>query len=150
MRPLLALAGCLLSASCLVLVVAAPGAAGDGGTTQVIQLPDGGTGYRLPDGGIIGSLVEASCAREPAEGVPGTQVYFDGSESQGSPGSEVDEWAWTFGDGSSGSGESTSHVYEKPGNYVAVLVATDSSGASGSVRCAPVTIDAGTPTDAGK
>ena len=39
-------------------------------------------------------------------------------------------YAWTFGDGASGSGASVSHVYTSPGTFTAQVVVTDSQGRS--------------------
>jgi PKD repeat protein len=127
---------------CLVFVVSAPGAGlADSGITQV-TLPDGGEGYQLPDGGIVTTLVEAVCTANPQSGLPDTTVTFDGNASQGSPGAEVDNWVWNFGDGSSGQGAATSHTYTDAGTYTATLTATDDSvpPASGTVNCPTVTI----------
>jgi len=41
-------------------------------------------------------------------------------------------YSWSFGDGVSGSGSSTAHVYKKPGNYSVKETVTDNSGASAS------------------
>ncbi len=125
---------------CFVFVIGAPAAGADGGPTQSVTLPDGGTGYLLPDGGVTGSLVEAVCHANPQSGPPGTQVTFDATESSGSPGTEVIAWAWSFGDGTDGGGEITSHVYPDAGSFTATLTATDSSGASGTTSCPTVTI----------
>lgn len=37
------------------------------------------------------------------------------------PGNEITRWAWDFGDGNTGNGESTSHVYDSFGNYNVTL-----------------------------
>jgi PKD repeat protein len=64
---------------------------------------------------------------------PGTMVnvYFDGSSSYDPDGTIVD-FSWDFGDGSTGSGESTSHKYYSPGNYTITLLITDNEGATGT------------------
>lgn len=42
-------------------------------------------------------------------------------------------WAWDFGDGSTGSGENTSHTYNSSGNYTVSLTVTDDDGAQHAV-----------------
>ena len=130
----------LLSAGCLVIVVSAPGSGAPDSGIDEIPLSDGGTGYRLPDGGVTTSLVEAICQVNPTSGAPGTVITFDGNESQGSPGAEVTKWVWTFGDGTSGQGAVPQHAYADAGSYTATLTATDDSGASGTTDCPVVTI----------
>jgi len=41
---------------------------------------------------------------------------------------EVVAWAWDLGDGSSAEGESTVHAYQKGGEYIVALTATDDQG----------------------
>lgn len=131
----------LLASGCIVLVVGGPsGVGGDGGPPQTVNLPDGGVGYVLPDGGVAPSLVEPVCSVNPTSGPAGTLITFDGQSSQGSPGATVVAWAWTFGDGSSASGALVQHIYPDGGTFQAVLTATDDSGASGSADCPLVTI----------
>ncbi|MHB8416911.1 MAG: PKD domain-containing protein [Myxococcales bacterium] len=130
----------LTAAACLVFVVSGPGTDVDAGPALEVSLPDGGVGYRLPDGGLTDSLVEPVCHANPTSGPPGTQVTFDGQDSQGSPGAVVVTWAWSFGDGTAGGGALTSHVYQDAGTFQAVLTATDDSGASGSTACPAVTL----------
>lgn len=55
---------------------------------------------------------------------------FDGSGSTDSDGSIV-EYAWDFGDGSSGSGMTTSYTYGASGDYAVTLTVTDDGGATG-------------------
>jgi PKD repeat protein len=50
-------------------------------------------------------------------------VTFDASNS-----SDIVSYSWDFGDGSSGSGIISSHVYDLPGTYTATLTGTDSEG----------------------
>lgn len=56
---------------------------------------------------------------------------FDASASSDSDGSIV-SYAWTFGDGSSGSGEAVSHTYAAGGTYTVSLTVADDDGATGS------------------
>jgi PKD repeat protein len=56
---------------------------------------------------------------------------FDGSGSSDSDGSIV-SYDWTFGDGATGSGVTTSHTYAAGGTYNVTLTVTDDGGATGS------------------
>ncbi len=67
----------------------------------------------------------ASVSPNPADA--GTSVQFSASPSGGTP--PFSE-AWNFGDGSSGTGITTTHLYSAPGNYTARLWANDSGGGS--------------------
>jgi PKD repeat protein len=56
----------------------------------------------------------------------GQSVSFDGSSSSDSDGS-ITSYAWSFGDGHTGSGRTPSHTYASPGTYSVTLTVTDSS-----------------------
>ncbi len=60
------------------------------------------------------------------QGTAGQPVSFDGSGS--TPGSgQIVSYAWDFGDGTTGSGATVSHVYASAGNYTITLRVTNSS-----------------------
>lgn len=65
----------------------------------------------------------------PAAGQP---VNFSGSGSTSAPGTTITSFAWNFGDGTSGTGVTTSHTFAAPGTYVVRLVVTDSNGRTGT------------------
>jgi PKD repeat protein len=65
----------------------------------------------------------------PTTGPAPLAVTFDGSESTDPDGTVV-SWAWSFGDGATGTGSQTSHVYPTPGFYNVNLTVTDNSGAA--------------------
>src|SRR5262249_35480536 len=78
-------------------------------------------------------------------GIAGTPLTLDGSGSIDSDGTIV-SYAWTFGDGATGSGDKPQHTYANAGTYVANVTVTDNSGAA-STTSATITISAaGTPT----
>ncbi len=56
----------------------------------------------------------------------GSEVVFDGSKTMSSEG--VSKFEWDFDDGQTGRGETTSHLYEEPGEYHATLKVTDKTG----------------------
>lgn len=64
----------------------------------------------------------------PYVGTPGNTVFFDGSASSDPDGSIVD-YAWDFGDGSTGAGVNPSHVYAQLGTYTVALTVRDDRGA---------------------
>lgn len=55
----------------------------------------------------------------------------------------VSDWQWDFGDGTSCSGQTVSHLYALPGTYMVSVIATDTNGCTGQashpgvVRAAP-------------
>jgi PKD repeat protein len=60
-------------------------------------------------------------------GLPGQPVQFDGTGSFDPDGTIVD-YAWTFGDGASGSGPTPTHTYATQGLYAVALTVTDDDG----------------------
>ncbi len=67
-------------------------------------------------------------------------VAYSGTGSTDADGSVV-AWDWSFSDGGSASGSSTSRTYTTPGTYSAVLRVTDNAGLSASSSVS-VTVDA--------
>lgn len=59
--------------------------------------------------------------------VVGEVVTLDGSGSYDADGA-ISSYDWTFGDGGTGSGITTTHAYSLPGTYIVVLTVTDNSG----------------------
>jgi PKD repeat protein len=66
------------------------------------------------------------------ETVTGSSVSFDGSTSTDAEG-PIASYAWNFGDGTTGTGATPTHVYAAGGSYDVVLTVTDGSGATDSV-----------------
>jgi thermitase len=71
---------------------------------------------------------------------------FDGSGSYDPDGSIVN-YAWSFGDNTTGSGVTTSHTYQEGGTYTVILTVTDNDGAIGSTDRS-VTVSSGGGGDA--
>src|SRR5213594_4120036 len=69
----------------------------------------------------------------PSAAAPGTSLTFS-AQATGGPGGFTD-YAWSLGDGATGSGIQVAHAFAQPGSYQASVVVTDANGgtASGSV-----------------
>jgi PKD repeat protein len=59
-------------------------------------------------------------------------VFFNASASVATPGRTLVDYSWTFGDGGSGSGVTTSHRYRALGTYTVTLTVTDDLGKTGT------------------
>ncbi|SDF12164.1 PKD repeat-containing protein [Blastococcus fimeti] len=70
----------------------------------------------------------------------GRTASFDASASKDSDGT-VASYAWTFGDGSTGTGARTTHEYTRDGTFTVRLTVTDDDGATATVERA-VTVTA--------
>jgi PKD repeat protein len=83
----------------------------------------------------------------PTTGVAPLSVVFNGSGSS-DPDGTIATWAWSFGDDTSGSGPTITHVYPAAGFYVATVTVTDNGGASNttSVTISVTTGAASVPT----
>ncbi|MEZ5704633.1 MAG: PKD domain-containing protein [Burkholderiaceae bacterium] len=85
----------------------------------------------------------------PTAAVVGEEVTFDGS---GTIVSNIPEdtvavsYRWTFGDGTKGSGETTTHTYEKEGTYEVTLRVIDSAGRVGETMETVTVTKSGTTT----
>ena len=75
----------------------------------------------------------------PTSGDAPLTVVFNASASNDSDGT-ISSYTWQFGDGSSGSGISTTHTYTNLGTFTATLVITDNDGAQNSSSTA-ITVD---------
>lgn len=82
----------------------------------------------------------AAFTATPQTGSAPLQVQFDATLSTDADG-HIDDYSWSFGDGGTGSGMITSHVYHQDGVYNATLTVTDNHTASNQ---SVTTITAGT------
>ncbi len=86
-----------------------------------------------------GNQAPTADAGGPYSATSGVELSFDGSASSDADGSIV-SYEWDFGDGASGTGETTAHTYASQGTYNVSLTVTDDSGASDSASTT-VTVD---------
>jgi len=77
---------------------------------------------------VVGAATTASFTFSPDTPAVNTAVSFDATASTSS--STITNYAWNFGDNSSGSGVRTTHTYTIAGTYTVTLTVTDSSNNS--------------------
>ena len=77
----------------------------------------------------------------PESGLDPLTIQFSGFNSFDADGTIVD-YAWDFGDGTTGNGENITHTFAAPGTYLVTLVVTDDDGATGTKTLEVVVNDA--------
>ena len=83
-----------------------------------------------------GNLAPHCDAGGPYSGVEGVPLAFSGLASGDPGGGTITSYAWTFGDGATGSGPTPSHTYATAGNYTATLTVTDNCGVTSTCEAA--------------
>jgi PKD repeat protein len=78
---------------------------------------------------VVDEPPAAAFTSAPSGAVAGAAVAFDGSGSS-DPDGAIIGYAWSFGDGATGSGATISHAYASAGSYTVTLTVTDSNGHS--------------------
>ncbi len=92
----------------------------------------------------LGSVPVAS-AGGPYTVVEGSALTFDGTGSTDAD-NDIVSYAWTFGDGATGTGPTPAHTYEVMGSYPVTLVVTDAQGATANAATSVTVLNApGTP-----
>lgn len=76
--------------------------------------------------------LEPSFTFTPSTPLESQNVFFDATPSRSPSTNPIALFAWDFGDGRSGSGETTTYSYRAPGTYFVRLTVSDSFGRSAS------------------
>jgi hypothetical protein len=108
--------------------------------------PDDGTEpgrYQTSPVVTIGNTPPVANAGDIYEGDPGEELSFDGSGSFDADDDPL-TYSWDFDDGSTGTGETPSHVYNAIGTYIAKLIVND-----GAIDSEPSSVVAFIGTDPG-
>ena len=79
----------------------------------------------------IGNLPPLAHAGDSVSGKVSRDITFDGTGSSDPDGS-VANYAWSFGDGNTGTGPNPTHSYAAAGKYFVTLTVTDNDGATNS------------------
>lgn len=82
-------------------------------------------------------------ANGPYSGAVGSEVVFSASGTQDPEGDPL-TFAWTFGDGTTATGDSVRHVYRHAGTYTVTLLVVDDKGAASTVTSAAVVTELST------
>jgi PKD repeat protein len=93
-------------------------------------------------GGGGGNQAPQAHANGPYSGTTGAAISFSAAGSTDLDGS-IASYAWTFGDGASGTGASPTHSYAAAGSYTATLTVTDNLGLTASATAAVTVTDGG-------
>ncbi len=79
----------------------------------------------------VAPYLTASFTLSPSSTQPAKVVLFDGSQSTGQL--PITTYAWNFGDGSTATGRSSTHIYGAPGIYFVTLTIYDGAGHSATM-----------------
>lgn len=93
----------------------------------------------------VGNGPHADFVFSPTTPVVAQTVNFDATPSTPGAGHSIASYAWSFGDGTSKTGVTTTHDFGSPGTFNVILTVTDEAGQS-SVKVGQVAVGAGNPT----
>jgi len=130
-----------------------PGSGGAGTRVTIVATPTGsdfqaatahGVDIRLVPPGVILPVVRfvPNFTVSPASPTQGQPATFDASSTT-DPDNSIVSYAWNFGDGTSGSGRTTSHAFSQAGAYSVTLTVADALGRAASTTHV-VTVGGGT------
>jgi PKD repeat protein len=106
-------------------------------TAQAIMIATGGGTVAPPTAAFVFS---------PTEPAVGQQVLFDASTSTAASGHTITSYAWTFGDGATGTGRTATRTYSLAATYTVMLTVTDDLGRTASTSQTVTVGNALTPT----
>ncbi|WP_161629824.1 PKD domain-containing protein [Desulfogranum japonicum] len=116
-----------------------------GSYTTVLQVTDSeglsnsaSTPVLVTEPETINATPTAVISATPASGETPLAVTFNGSGSTDTDGS-ITSYTWNFGDGSTGSGATVSHIYTAEGLYTATLQVRDNNGALSNTSSKTIT-----------
>jgi len=134
-----------LAGTCIDIIATATGSNFDAATPQSVSIRLVPPGVILPPAGTPTAAFNFSPTSVNAK----SAVLFDASASTpGNAAASIVSYAWTFGDGGSGSGRTVSHTFGDPGAFNVTLTVTNDRGLTASNTQA-VTVAGGTlPTPA--
>lgn len=98
-------------------------------TVRLTVTDDRGATASATTTATIGNQPPVAKAGGPYVGVVGTAVAFSGAGSS-DPDGTITSYAWTFGDGTTGTGATFSHTYTAAGTFTVSLTVTDNRGAT--------------------
>jgi PKD repeat protein len=92
-----------------------------------------------------GQIPTAAFVTSPSSPVIDQAINFNASGSTPEPGHTIRDYAWTFGDGSSGGGAILQHSYHEAGTYTVTLQVTDDAGRKSALVSQTITVGNGNP-----
>lgn len=81
----------------------------------------------------------------PLNPVVNSAVLFNADQVQTSPGHQITQYNWTFGDGGSGTGFQVQHTFTQAATYNVVLSVQDDLGRKKVFAAKPITVGTGAP-----
>ena len=96
-----------------------------------------------PDTVMVMVVVAAPPVADPSgpySGFTNEAVTFDGRGSSDPDGGTIQSWNWDFGDGSTGMGETATHIYGAIGTYDVLLTVTDDEGQTSTAAMTTATV----------
>ena len=96
-------------------------------TVALTVMAADGTSYGTTHPVYVGGTAPAA-SFTPGGGLEGSPIAFSASALPQTPGATISNYSWNFGDGTTGSGQSTSHAFPHPGPFTVALVAMDNYG----------------------